>query len=115
MKKRGIHMIRTASILVVIALLGVFAWFNLSVLTAVTPISFGFATLEAPFGLVLLGATGILCLLFAVWAVALQTRVLKDARLHTKELQAQRDLADRAESSRLVELRIDLMRALEER
>ena len=50
-------MIRTVSVLVVLALLGLFAWFNLSVLTAVTPISFGFATVEAPFGLILLGTT----------------------------------------------------------
>jgi hypothetical protein len=107
-------MIRTVSVLVVLALLGLFAWFNLSVLTAVTPISFGFATVEVPFGLILLGITSILCLLFAVWAVALQARVLKDARLHAKELQAQREVADRAESSRLAELRIDLLRALEE-
>ena len=39
---------------------------------------------------------------------------MKDARVHAKELQVQRDVADRAESSRLMELRSDLMRALEE-
>ena len=107
-------MIRNALVLVVLVLLGLLAWFNLSVLSAATPISFGFATAEAPFGLVLLVVTGVVCLLFAGWGLALQARVLKDARVHAKELQVQRDVADRAESSRLMELRSDLMRALEE-
>lgn len=107
-------MIRNVLVLVVLVLLGLFAWFNLSVLSASTPISFGFATAEAPFGLILLVVTGIVCLLFAGWGLALQARVVKDARLHAKELQVQRDVADRAERSRLMELRSDLMKALEQ-
>ena len=58
-------MIRNALFLVVLVLLGLFAWFNLSVLSAATPISFGFATAEAPFGLILLVITGVVCLLVA--------------------------------------------------
>ncbi len=37
--------------------------------------------------------------------VYLQTTVLLETRRHTKEMQAQRDLADRAEASRFTELR----------
>ena len=58
-------MIRNALVVVVLVFPGLFAWFNLSVLSAATPISFGFATAEAPFGLILLVVTGVVCLLFA--------------------------------------------------
>jgi hypothetical protein len=43
----------------------------------------------------------------------LQARVLRDVRVITKALQ-QRELAEREEASRLVDLRIDFLRALEE-
>jgi hypothetical protein len=38
---------------------------------------------------------------------------LKDARRQTRELQAQRDLADKAEASRFTELRAELMARLD--
>ncbi len=107
-------MVRSALVLIVVVLLGLFAWFNLGVLSAATPISFGSASAEAPFGLILLVVTGVVGLLFAGWGLALQARVLRDARLHAKELQIHRDVADRAEGSRLMELRGDLMKALAE-
>jgi hypothetical protein len=105
-------MIRKISILIVASLLALFAWLNWSALSALTPISLGWVTVQAPLGLVVLIPLLVLCVLFALWAVALQAGVLRDVRMNTKALQ-QRELTDREETSRLVELRIDFLRALE--
>jgi hypothetical protein len=106
-------MIRKISVLTVASLLALFAWLNWTALSEATLISLGVMTIQAPLGLVLLVPVLVLCVLFAVWAVSLQARVLGDVRMNTKALQ-QRDLAEREEASRLVELRIDFLRALEE-
>jgi hypothetical protein len=105
-------MIRKISILTVASLLAVFVWLNWSALSVATPISLGWVTVQAPLGLVVLAPVLVLCVLFAVWAVSLQARVLRDLRMNTNALQ-QRELAGREETSRLVELRIDFLRALE--
>jgi hypothetical protein len=105
-------MIRKISILIVASFLALFAWLNWNALSAATPISLGLVTVRAPLGLVVLVPALVLCVLFAVWAVFLQARVLRDVRMNTNALQ-QRELADREEMTRLVELRIDFLRALE--
>jgi hypothetical protein len=55
----------------------------------------------------------VLCVLLPAWVVSLQTRILRDVRVNTQALQ-RRELADKEEASRLVDLRIDFLRALEE-
>jgi hypothetical protein len=105
-------MIRKLSILIVAAGLSLFAWLNWNALSVITPISLGWMTVQAPLGLLVLIPALVLCLLFSVWALALQARVLRDVRMNTHALQ-QRELADREEISRLVELRIDFLKALE--
>ena len=94
-------------------MLAVFVWLNWSALSATTPISLGWVTVQAPLGLVLLVPLLVLCVLLPAWAISLHARVLRDVRVITKALQ-QRELADREEASRLVDLRIDFLRALEE-
>jgi hypothetical protein len=106
-------MIRNISILIVASFLAVLGWLNWQALSEVMPISLGLMTVQAPLGLVLLVPGLVLCVLFAAWALSLQARVLRDLRMNTKALQ-QRELAEREETSRLVELRIDFLRALEE-
>jgi hypothetical protein len=106
-------MIRKIAVLAVASFLALFAWLNWHALSEATLISLGVMTVQAPLGLVLLVPVLVLCVLFAFWALSLQARVLRDVRMNTKALQ-QRELAEREESSRLVELRIDFLRALEE-
>jgi hypothetical protein len=106
-------MIRKISFLIVPSFLALFAWLNWDALSAATPISLGLVRVQAPLGLVLLVPLLVLCVLFAVLAVSLQVRVLRDVRRNTNALQ-QSELADRDETSRLVELRIDFLRALED-
>ena len=107
-------MLRTLILFVVILFIGLFAAINWAVFTALTPISLGFTTVQAPLGLIMLGLVAFLSVLFTVWVIMLQATSLRDARRQTKELQAQRDLADRAEASRIAELRNDLLRRLDE-
>ena len=107
-------MLRTLILFVVILFIGLFAAINWAVFTALTPISLGFTTVQAPLGLIMLGLVAVLSVLFTVWVIMLQATSLRDARRQTKELQAQRDLADRAEASRIAELRNDLLRRLDE-
>ena len=105
-------MIRKIFVLIVVAVLALFVFLNWTALSVVTPISFGWVTVRAPLGLLLLVPTLVLAVLFAVWALALQARVLRDVRMNTRALQ-QKELADREETSRLVDLRVDVLRALE--
>ena len=67
--------------------------------------SLGFMQVTAPLGLIMLGLTALLGIFFVAYVVYLQTTVLLETRRHTKEMQAQRDLADKAEASRFTELR----------
>jgi uncharacterized integral membrane protein len=107
-------MTRALIFFVVLVLVGLFAVINWDVFSALTPISLGFTTVQAPLGLILLGTIVFLCVLFTVWVIVLQAGSLRDARRQTKELQAQRDLADRAEASRFTELRADLLARIDQ-
>jgi hypothetical protein len=102
-------MIRALALFLILVLVGLFALLNWDAFSALTPLSLGLTTLQAPLGLIMLGLVAFLCVLFTVWVVALQAGSLMDARRQTRELQAQRDLADRAEASRFTELRSELM------
>jgi len=106
-------MVRKLSILIVVSLLAIFVGLNWNALSAVTPISLGWTTVEAPLGLVLLVPLVVLCVVLPAWAISLHARVLRDVRAITKALQ-QRELADREQTARLVDLRIDFLRALED-
>ncbi|WP_225783253.1 LapA family protein [Xenophilus sp. Marseille-Q4582] len=97
--------VRTGILLVVVLLIAGLAALNWGTLAAPTAVSLGFMQVTAPLGLLMLGLTTLLGLMFLVYVIYMQGTVLLDARRHTKELQAQRELADRAEASRFTELR----------
>ena len=106
-------MVRKLSFLVVVSLLTAFVGLNWSALSAPMPISLGWTTVQAPLGLVLFVPLLVLCVVLPAWAISLHARVLRDVQAIRKALQ-QRELADREEGARLVDLRIDVLRALEE-
>ena len=97
--------LRTGVLLVVVLLIAALAALNWGVLAAPTAMSLGFMQVTAPLGLIMLGLTALLGIFFVAYVVYLQTSVLFETRRHTKEMQAQRELADRAEASRFTELR----------
>ena len=96
---------RTIILLLVVAAIAALAALNWYMLSAMTVVSFGVMTLEAPLGLIMLGLTVLLAAFFLFYMLSLQGSVLMDTRRHTKEMQAQRELADKAEASRFTELR----------
>ena len=97
--------LRTVLIIFVLTVLAFFVAMNWSAFMAQTTLSLGFTSIEAPLGLVLLGITGMLTLLFLIYLVYLQSSVLIETRRHGRELQSQREIADRAEESRFQQLR----------
>jgi uncharacterized integral membrane protein len=97
--------LRTVVLLVVLALIALFAAMNWTAFVVPTTLSFGVGQVQAPLGLIMLGLLAVLTTLFLLYVVYLQTTVIFEWRRHQKELQAQRELADLAEASRFTELR----------
>lgn len=98
-------MIRSVLLLVIALVIALLAMLNWATLAAPTDVSLGVTVVQAPLGLIMLGLTVLLAILFVAYVVYLQGSVLVETRRHTKEMQTQRDLADKAEASRFTELR----------
>ena len=96
---------RTISIAIIVALIALLAAFNWNALAAPTAVSFGVTEIQAPLGVLMLALTVLLSVFFIAYVLWMQGSVLMEARRHNKEMQAQRDLADKAEASRFTELR----------
>lgn len=96
---------RTIVLLIVLLAIAGFSALNWGAFITPTTLNLGVADVQAPLGLVMLGALVLLAAVFLVYIVYLQTTVLLDARQHAKELQSNRKLADQAEASRFTELR----------
>lgn len=98
---------RAGNLLMLLGVLVVaaFSLLNWTVITAETPLSLGFAEVRAPLGLILLGAMVAVATLALLLLFIQQTRSLREYRRSEKALQSQRELADKAEASRFVELR----------
>lgn len=106
--------LRTVLIVLVLGLLAVFTAFNWTAFVAPTVLTIGFATVEAPLGLILLGVVAAITALFLLYVVFLQSASLMEGRRHGRELQAQREIADRAEASRFEQLRAAMEAELEQ-
>jgi hypothetical protein len=108
---------RTRTIVLVVAILLVagFAALNWTEIVRPAPLLIGPATVSnAPLGLILLALLGITLVLFLVSSAAQRTQSLIEYRHHQKTLEAQRELADKAEASRFVDLRQHLDNHLKE-
>ncbi|MEO8464745.1 MAG: LapA family protein [Gammaproteobacteria bacterium] len=90
--------------LVALVLLCFFAVANWSLLTTSASLNLLAFRVDGPLGLILLGATLVLVALFAIYALAVRTSALVESRRSARDLEAQRELADRAEASRFTEL-----------
>jgi hypothetical protein len=60
---------------------------------------------QLPLGLLMLGLLVFVSVAFLAYILYMQTAVLFDTRRHSREMQVNRDLADKAEASRFTELR----------
>ena len=86
-------------------LLAGFVALNVDVFTQPNPLSLGFTTINVPLGLVMLGLLVLTLVIFLGSTIYMQSRHVLESRTHTRELNAQRELADKAEASRFTELR----------
>jgi len=97
--------IRSLLLVLVLALIAAFTALNWNVFLANTTLSFGITTLDAPLGLIMLALLIFMVAYCLVYVLYLQSNVLMDTRRNAKELQTNRELADKAEASRFTELR----------
>ena len=97
--------LRSGILLVVALLIAALAALNWGILVTPTVMSVGVAQVTAPFGLIMLGLTVLLGVVGLAYVLWLHGTVMLETRRHGKEMQTQRDLADKAEASRFTELR----------
>jgi len=96
---------RMLLLVLAIVLVGAFAYQNWSQITTPSTLTFGVLEAAAPLGLILLTLLGITLLVALASTASMRTRSLVESRHHAKELQVQRDLAEKAEASRFTDLR----------
>ena len=96
---------RTLFLVMALLMLAGFVALNVAEFTRISPLNLGFTTLQVSLGLVMLSLLVALLLVFLGSTLYLQSRHVLEARTHTRELTAQRELADKAEASRFTELR----------
>jgi uncharacterized integral membrane protein len=97
--------IRIVPVLVVVLLTALFALINWSSFTTPTTLNLGFTMVTAPLGMVMLGIVALIAVMYIASVVYVQSVALLETRRMSRELEAQRELADKAEASRLTELR----------
>lgn len=96
---------RTVILIVILGAIALFAALNWPLFITPSTLSLGVTEVHAPLGIVMLSLMGLLTVVFLLFVVYLQTSVLLEARRHAREMQTQRELADKAEASRFTELR----------
>lgn len=95
----------TLLLLIILAAMAAFAVLNWNVFLAPADLSLGVTRVQVPLGLVMLALLVFVTALFFVFVAYLQASALLETRRHTRELHANRELADNAEASRFTELR----------
>lgn len=106
--------IRNVLFILATILVVAFALLNWAEITRPTTLNLGLTALTAPLGAILLGLLVLATVLFLAAQASAHTRHLMEGRQNAKALEAQRELAERAEASRFVELRQQLEEHLRE-
>ena len=97
--------VRTVFLIVGIVLVAAFAALNVDEFTRTSVLSLGFTTVQVPLGMVMLLLLVIAVVVFLLTTMYIQSTNLIETRKYARELNAQRELADKAEASRFTELR----------
>ncbi|MGV3743239.1 MAG: LapA family protein [Burkholderiaceae bacterium] len=97
--------VRTLLIVLALAAMAAFVAANWGAFLAPTTLSLGITTIDAPLGLLMLILLGAFTLAFVAFTAYMQTSAVRESRRNAREMQTQRELADRAEASRFTELR----------
>jgi Na+-transporting methylmalonyl-CoA/oxaloacetate decarboxylase gamma subunit len=97
--------IHSLLLVIVLAVIAAFTALNWNVFVTPTDLSLGVAMVQMPLGMVMLGLVVFITVLFLAFVVYLQTSVLLETRRHSREMQVNKELAEKAEASRFTELR----------
>jgi len=100
--------IRMLAVLLVLLAVAGFAAINWPAFTAPTKLSLLVAAVEFPLGLLMLAALAVLVVVMGLWLAAVQAAAQVAARRHVRQTQELREVAERAEASRLAGLRAAL-------
>lgn len=106
--------LRNILLIFVLSVLVIFAAINWSAIMAPTSISLIFTTIQAPLGLILLAITALLAVFFLGFIVYMQSTMLMERQRLSREMEAQRELANQAEASRFSDLRVFLETELQQ-
>lgn len=96
--------IRTILLVLAILVVAAFVALNMDEFTRISTLSLGFMSVQVSLGLVMLVLLGGATVIFLASVLYMQSTNLLEMRKHTKELDLQRQLADKAEASRFTEL-----------
>lgn len=96
--------LKTLLFIIAIGLMAAFVVLNVDEFTRTSTLNLGITTMQLPLGLTMLGLLVIGLLVFLATALVMRSSNLLETRKFSKELTAQRELADKAEASRFTEL-----------
>ncbi len=96
---------RTIIFILAIAVVAAFAALNVDEFTRPSVLSLGFTSIQAPLGVVMLALLIAAAVIFLGVMIYMQSSNLLETRTYARELNTQRELADKAEASRFTELR----------
>lgn len=106
LKQREFFMrIRTILLIIFIALVAGFVALNVGEFTRSSVLNLGIASIDVSLGLVMLLLLVVVVVAFLGNTLLIQSANLIESRKYARELNTQRDLADKAEASRFTELR----------
>ena len=97
--------VRTFLLIALILLMAGFFMLNVEEFTRANTLNLGLASVQVPLGLLMLLLLALVTVIFLANTLYMQSKNMLENRTHTRELSAQRDLADKAEASRFTELR----------
>lgn len=96
---------RTILLILAIVLLAGFVALNVDEFTRMSVLSLGFTTVNVSLGLVMLLLLVVATVVFLASTLYMQSTNMIETRKYARELNVQRELADKAEASRFTELR----------
>ena len=97
--------VRTIALVFAIVVIAAFVALNVDEFTRVSALSLGYTTVQASLGLVMLALLVAAAVIFLGAMIYMQSSNLLETRTYARELNTQRELADKAEASRFTELR----------
>lgn len=97
--------LRTILFIIAIAVVAAFVALNVDEFTRISVLSLGFTTIQVSLGLVMLLLLVVSTVVFLASTLYMQSSNLIETRKYARELNTQRELADKAEASRFTELR----------